>query len=299
LEEKGIEGLKSTNDEGNQGPDPLLDEEDLKRIEEILQEGAESHGFTGQMWTGKRVAKVVKDEFDLSITDRTATRYLHRLGWSNKKPRRVPFEGDSEGIEQFRNKEWPKIRDTAKQDGQGIVFVDETKFRLVPHFLSTWAPKGEEATVKSRSSFEFIAVIGALRYTPDTQEFDLQYDTQRYNFNTESILPFLRYVTRSSFRDPTFLLDNWKPHKNAIAELNEQYAGTPTNIETEYFPAYATDLNPADRVWGLAKNTELPNYAPKSLDELEEKVVAALESIRTDDSKLRYCVKDAELEIEA
>ena len=52
-------------------------------------------------------------------------------------------------------------------------------------------------------------------------------------------------------------------------------------------------------MWDLAKNTELPNYAPKSLDDLEEKVVAAHENIRTDDSKLRYCVKDAELKIEA
>ncbi|MFB6085080.1 MAG: IS630 family transposase, partial [Halorientalis sp.] len=266
-----------------------LREDRLPDLEDRLQEGPEAYGFTGQRWTGQRVAHIIKEEFDVSVSDITARRYLKELGWSNKKPKRLATEREPEGIEQFRTEEWPKIRDTAKQDGKAIVFVDETKFRLLPNFLSTWAPKGKEATVESRSTFEFIAVVGALTYIPETQEFSLQYDTQRYNFNTESILPFLRDVTRSLSRDPVFLLDNWSPHKNAIAELQEEYAETPTNIEAEYFPAYASDLNPADRVWDLAKNTELPNYAPESLDNLEEKVISALENIRTDETKLRYC----------
>ena len=92
-------------------------------------------------------------------------------------------------------------------------------------------------------------MIAALTYVPETQEFDLHFDTQRYNFNSKSILAFLRDVTRSSRRDPMFLLDNWKPHKTAISELQEVYADTPTSIEAEYFPEYASDLNPADRVW--------------------------------------------------
>jgi transposase len=281
------------------GAPRALPEEKLSELEDLLEQGPEAQGFIGQLWTGKRVAQVIEEEFDVSVTLNTAIQYMKELGWSRKKPHRVALEREPEDIEQFRNKEWPDIRKTAEQDGQTIIFVDETKFRLLPHFLYTWAPKGEEATVESKSTFDFIAVIAALTYVPETQEFDLHFDTQRYNFNSESILPFLRDVTRSSRRDPVFLLDNWKPHKTAISELQEAYADTPTSIEAEYFPEYASDLNPTDRVWDLAKNTELPNYAPKSLDDLEEKVVAAHENIRTDDSKLRYCVKDAELEIEA
>ena len=286
-------------DEQREGRPRKLSKEKRSELESILQDGAEEQGFLGQRWTGSRVARIIEREFGVSVTERTARRYMTELGWSHKKPKRVATEREPTNIEGFRTEEWNEIRATARQQNQAIVFVDETKFRLLPNFLYTWAPKGEEATVESPSTFAYIAVIGALTYIPETQEFGLQYDTQRYNFNTESILPFLRDVTRSSSRDPIFLLDNWKPHKTAISELHEEYADTPTDIEVEYFPEYASDLNPVDRVWGLAKNAELPNYAPKSLDELEEKVVAALENIRTDETKLRYCVKDAELEIEA
>lgn len=276
-----------------------LPEEKLSELEELLKEGPEEQGFRGQLWTGSRVAGVIENEFGVSVAERTARRYLKELGWSHKKPKRVAKERDPENIEQFRNEEWKEIRDTAQRGNQMIVFVDETKFRLLPTFLYTWAPKGEEATVESRSTFDYIAVVAALTYVPKAQEFDLHFDTQRYNFNSESILPFLCDVARSSSRDPIFLLDNWKPHKTAINELHEKYADTPTSIEVEYFPEYASDLNPTDRVWDLAKNTELPNYAPESLDELEKEVVSAFENIRTDETKLRYCVKNAELEIEA
>jgi transposase len=290
---------KVVNDEPREGRTRKLSKNKLAELESILQEGAEEQGFLGQRWTGNRVARVIEEEFGVNITERTARRYMTELGWSHKKPKRVAVERDPENIKQFRNEKWMKIRNEAKQDGKQVVFADESKFRLLPEFLGTWAPKGEEATVESKSTFDFIAVIGALTYMPDTQEFDFQYATQRYNFNAESILPFLRDVTRGSLRDPIFLLDNWKPHKTAVNELREEYADTPTEIQVEYFPEYASDLNPADRVWGLAKNAELANYAPKSLDKLEEKVVSAFENTRTDEAKLRYCVKDAELNIEA
>lgn len=290
---------KTIYDEHRSGRSRKLNDKNLSILENLLEEGAESHGFIGQIWTGQRVAGVVEQEFGVSISERTALRYLKELGWSNKKPKRVAVERDKENIEQFRNEEWKKIRDTAQRENRMIVFVDETKFRLLPTFLYTWAPKGEEATVESQSTFDYIAVIGALTYIPETQEFSLQYDTQRYNFNAESILPFLCDITSNSVRNPIFLLDNWEPHKAAVKELHEEYADTPTDIQVEYFPEYASDLNPADRVWGLAKNAELPNYAPKSLDKLEKEIASAFGNIRTDETKLRYCVKNAGLEIEA
>lgn len=276
-----------------------LPKEKLSELEEILKEGPEEQGFRGQLWTGSRVAGVIEKEFEVSVAERTARRYLEELGWSHKKPKRVAKERDPENIEQFRNEKWKEIRDTAQRENQTIVFVDETKFRLLPTFLYTWAPKGEEATVESRSTFDYIAVISALTYTPKTQEFGLQSQLQRYNFDAESIFPFLCDVILNLPRDVVFLLDNWKPHKTAMDKLDDEFSETPVEIDAEYFPEYASDLNPTDRVWDLAKNAELPNYAPQSLDDLEEKVENALTNIQNDERRLRYCVKDAELEIEA
>ena len=42
---KGIEGLKSTTDEGNQGPDSDLNERDREQLVELLEDGAQAHGW--------------------------------------------------------------------------------------------------------------------------------------------------------------------------------------------------------------------------------------------------------------
>jgi transposase len=93
-------------------------------------------------------------------------------------------------------------------------------------------------------------------------------------------------------------MDNWSPHKSAIEVLENDLQETSIDITVEYFPEYSSTLNPTDRVWGLAKE-EVANCTAESLDELQELVIEEFETIRADESKLRYCVKDAELEIEA
>ena len=76
LEEEGIEGLKSTNEEGNQGPDSELDEQDREQLVELLEEGAQDHGWETDLWTSKRVAALIEDQFGIDYTPRHCSRIL-------------------------------------------------------------------------------------------------------------------------------------------------------------------------------------------------------------------------------
>jgi len=59
LEEDDLEGLKSTNNDGNQGPDSELDDQDREQLVELLEEGAEVFGWETDLWTSKRVATLI------------------------------------------------------------------------------------------------------------------------------------------------------------------------------------------------------------------------------------------------
>ena len=76
LDEEGIEALESTTDEGNQGPDSQLDEQDREQLVELLEEGAQAHGWETDLWTSKRVAALIEDEFDIDYTARHCSRIL-------------------------------------------------------------------------------------------------------------------------------------------------------------------------------------------------------------------------------
>ena len=59
LEEEGIEELESTKSEGNQGPDSELDEQNQEQLVELLERGAQAHGWETDLWTAKRVASLI------------------------------------------------------------------------------------------------------------------------------------------------------------------------------------------------------------------------------------------------
>jgi transposase len=110
LEDEGIEGLKSTNDEGNQGPDSELDDQDREQLVELLEEGAQAHGWETDLWTSKRVAALIEDEFDINYTPRHCSRILRELGYRPVKPREGAAEKDPEEKERWLNEEAEQLK---------------------------------------------------------------------------------------------------------------------------------------------------------------------------------------------
>ncbi len=110
LEEEGIEALKSTNDEGNQGPDSELDDHDREQLVELLEEGAQAHGWEADLWTSKRVAELIEDQFGIDYTPRHCSRLLRELGYRPVKPREGSAEKDPEEKERWLNEEAEQIK---------------------------------------------------------------------------------------------------------------------------------------------------------------------------------------------
>ena len=110
LEEEGIEGLKSTNDEGNQGPDSELDERDREQLVELLEEGAQAHGWETDLWTAKRVAALIEHEFDIDYTVRHCSRILRELGYRPVKPRQDAAEKDPEEKRRWLSEEAEQLK---------------------------------------------------------------------------------------------------------------------------------------------------------------------------------------------
>ena len=102
-EEEGMDGLDAKPSGG--GRHPELPDEKLPELEELLLEGAEAHGFEGDLWTLPRVTRLLEEELDVDVTPRTAGNYLDKLNWSNQRPQRRAAKRDPAEIEQWRE-EW-------------------------------------------------------------------------------------------------------------------------------------------------------------------------------------------------
>src|SRR5215211_1543700 len=91
----GVEALKR---QPAPGARPRLSEQ-RARVPELLAQGAEAHGFRGELWTCERVALVIRREFGVSYHPAHVSRVVRALGLSLQKPARRANQRDEEAIE--------------------------------------------------------------------------------------------------------------------------------------------------------------------------------------------------------
>jgi transposase len=96
----GVQALKRQT---APGASPCLSEEQRAKVPELLERGAEAHGFRGEAWTCERVAIVIRREFGVSYHPAHVSRLLKALRHSLQKPqRRAEQRDEEEAIEHWK-----------------------------------------------------------------------------------------------------------------------------------------------------------------------------------------------------
>src|SRR5215213_6550366 len=67
------------------GPPSKLTAEQKAQLVRLLEQGAEAHGFLGEVWTTKRVAALIKRAFGVQYHPAHMSRLLREVGWSVQK----------------------------------------------------------------------------------------------------------------------------------------------------------------------------------------------------------------------
>ena len=105
--EEGVEGLRH---KPPPGATPRLSEDERARLPELLAQGAQAHGFRGDVWTCERVAIVIRKEFGVSYHPAHVSRLLKALRQSLQKPQRRANQRDEEAIERWKEERWPSLK---------------------------------------------------------------------------------------------------------------------------------------------------------------------------------------------
>lgn len=161
----------------------------------------------------------------------------------------------------------------ARRRGASIVFIDESGFRLQPVNRRTWAPRGETPRQQAWDRYDRLSVIGAVALSPTRRQISTPFVIHDQNIRTDEVLAFVKQLRRH-FRRPLVLCwDRWSVHRSAARQLS---AGRLRNIEIEWLPAYAPELNPVEPRWSHAKFGTLANFVPDDTSHLKRSVRSAL-----------------------
>src|SRR5215218_5850371 len=113
--EEGAEALR--HKPPPEAPSRLSDEQ-RARLPELLAQGAQAHGFRGEVWTCERVAIVIRKEFGVSYHPAHVSRVVRALGLSLQKPQRRAEQRDEEAIDNWKEKKWPSLKKGRKRKAE-------------------------------------------------------------------------------------------------------------------------------------------------------------------------------------
>jgi transposase len=105
--EQGSEGLSSQRVPGRP---PKLTTTQEKIIRRWLTENPTKHGFATELWTGPRLAQLIRQEFGIGLNPQYLCTWMRARGFTPQKPQRVAREGDPQEVAAWLKFQWPRIK---------------------------------------------------------------------------------------------------------------------------------------------------------------------------------------------
>ena len=137
-----------------------------KQLHDMIAEGPEAHGFSSGIWNSAMVAELILLNFSVGYNLNYLPSLLKKLGLSYQKAHFISDRQDEEKYEQAR-KVWleeslPALIKKAKEEKAVVLFGDEVSFAMWGSLARTWAPIGQQPTVKTRGMRKGLKMFGTI-----------------------------------------------------------------------------------------------------------------------------------------
>ena len=88
-----------------------------RRLLRLLLKGPMAYGYPNELWTLKRIARLIRREFGVKYHPNHVWRILRECRWSCQVPERRPVQRDEQEIEHWKRYKWPHIKKGARTWG--------------------------------------------------------------------------------------------------------------------------------------------------------------------------------------
>ena len=251
------------------GAKPKLSAKQMEIIARIVHEkNPQQLKFDYALWTLAMIRVLIRQKFNISLSDVSVGRLMKRLGYTPQRPLYRAWQQDPVLAQEWQDIQYPKIAKRAKREGALIFFADESGIRSDYHSGTTWAPAGETPVVKAtgaRFGFNLLSAVNA--------QGQFRFMTVQGNVNASVFRDFLKRLIAGMTQKVFLIVDGHPAHK---AKLVQQYvAANKDRIELFFLPPYSPELNPDELVWSNVK-ARVAKAAPMTKEELISSVQSAM-----------------------
>lgn len=240
--EGGIERLM--NDQWNVKRGFLTDEQLL---------ALDNHLMDNTYKRAKDIALYIKSKFKVLLKENSVLKILKAIGYSFKKPKKVPSRASREKQQKFINQ-----YNGFKPHGD-VFFLDSTHPRFCPVLGYGWIKKGVDRFLPTNAGRVHLNITGAINIK--TMEVITR---QSETVNEDAICTMLKAIRRDKILDRKIyiVLDNARYNKSKKVKS----LANKLNIKLKYVPPYSPNLNLIERLWRFFREKILSFQTYESLD---------------------------------
>lgn len=201
--------------------------------------------------TTQSIIERVDEWWDIRYTVAGMNKWLHRNGFSYKKPTGVPHKYSAEAQQAFVET-YEKLKSEAGDD-EPILFIDGVHPTQGTKLAYGWMPAGKAAEpVKTSGSRTRLNLMGALNLNDIGRTVIREYD----KINSHNIARFFIAIreTYPIKQKVHIILDGAGYHRTEQVKMWAYLL----NIELHWLPPYSPNLNPIERLWKVM-NEEVRN----------------------------------------
>jgi transposase len=262
---RGVESLSYKRPPGRPAK---LSKSQRRELAAWIEAGPEAADYDCGCWNTALIQELIESRFGVAYSPHYVAELLKNMNFSYQKARFVSdhLENVAEAQAQWMHETWPEIKRLARAKGGMILFGDEASFAQWGSLSYTWAPRGQQPTVKTSGRRKAYKVFGLIDYVSGK----LFYKGQTDKFNSLSYQTFLLEVMQQTNQPLILIQDGARYHTSQ--EMKTFFAAHADRLTVYQLPTYSPDFNPIEYLWRNVKKqaTHLRYFA--TFRELSEKV---------------------------
>jgi len=194
------------------------------------------------LWTPEMMATVIKRKFYITPAANFVGRLLAQIGITYQKPLHRAIECNESLVWQWIEKEYPKIKATAKKQGADIYFGDAAHIRSNHHAGRTSEAKGDTHIIQATDARHGMGLISAVT-SHGYMRFMI---IDKGSINADVILEFIKRLIKGAERKIFLIVDHGSAHRAKKVSAFVQTLGG--KLRLFFQPPYALDRGPDELV---------------------------------------------------
>jgi len=210
------------------------------------------------------IVAYVQATYGISYTPQGMTSWMHKHGFSFKKPKGTPLKADPEKQEEFIQAYEKLLNETP--ENEPILFGDGVHPTMATKVTYGWIRTGPNKPIATTASRTRMNLMGALNL--ETMQVTIgSYET----INSETMVMYFDQLREAYPTAPKIhlILDRGPYNISAVT----QEAAKKRGIELHYLPSYSPNLNPIERLWKVMNEHVRNNRFFESAKEFRREIM--------------------------